>query len=44
MAAFNIQEALIWKEKIEQVIDQVIIFYSPFEVKKDVLKLILSLI
>jgi len=23
MAAWNIQEALIWKEKIEQVIDQV---------------------
>lgn len=23
MAAFNIQEALIWKEKIESVIDQV---------------------
>jgi hypothetical protein len=23
MAAFNIQEALIWKEKIEMVIDQV---------------------
>lgn len=23
MAAFNIQEALIWKEKIEYVIDQV---------------------
>jgi hypothetical protein len=23
MAAFNIQEALIWKEKIELVIDQV---------------------
>lgn len=23
MAAFNIQEALVWKEKIESVIDQV---------------------
>lgn len=26
MAAFNIQEALVWKEKIEYVIDQVIVF------------------
>ena len=26
MAAFNIQEALIWKEKIESVIDQVCAF------------------
>lgn len=24
MAAFNIQEALIWKEKIESIIDQVV--------------------
>lgn len=37
MAAFNIQEALIWKEKIELVIDQVdynirflCIMYHPF--------------
>jgi hypothetical protein len=26
MAAFNIQEALVWKERIENVIDQVIVF------------------
>lgn len=28
MAAFNIQEALIWKEKIESVIDQVFLLSS----------------
>lgn len=27
MAAFNIQEALGWKEKIEFVIDQVLIYW-----------------
>lgn len=26
MAAFNIQEALVWKDKIEYVIDQVVTF------------------
>jgi len=35
MAAFNIQEALMWKEKIECVIDQVCLFCLEFPESKN---------